>query len=81
MFPSGHANNKICNLKSILENKNKTLLSYAINSENEKKELLDRLNNIETLSNNDLEDVYNCKINYSQTSVDEENFDISKFEK
>jgi 2-methylcitrate dehydratase len=81
MFPSGHASNSTCNLKSILENKNNTLLAYAINNDTDKKQLLDRLNNIDQLSNKELENIYNCTINYAPNSVDEESFDVSKFAK
>jgi 2-methylcitrate dehydratase len=78
MFPSGHARNTICDLKGILNNKNTTLLSYAISDKKTRETVLDRLNNIEKMSNKDLEEVYNCQIEYSKESVDEENFEYTK---
>jgi 2-methylcitrate dehydratase len=81
MFPSGHAANKTCDLKGILENKNNTLLNYAISDSKERSQLLSKLNNIESLSNKDLEELYNCKIEYAQNSVDDESFDGAKWSK
>ena len=81
MFPSGHAANKTCDLKDILNNKNNTLLSLAISNKNRRDELLHRLNNFEQMNNRDLEDLYNCEIEYSSTSIDEDNFDYAKYSK
>jgi 2-methylcitrate dehydratase len=81
MFPSGHAGNKTCDLKGIIENKGNVLLNYAMNDSKERSDLLNRLNNIESLSNKDLENIYNCKIEYAQNSVDDEGFDGSKWQK
>jgi len=75
MFPSGHARNTTCDLKGILNNKNHTLMSYAISDRNKREDVLNKLNYIETMNNKDLENIYNCHIEYSATSVDEENFD------
>ena len=81
MFPSGHAANNTCNLKDILNNKNNTLLSYAVSDKRKRDDLLDRLNNFENMSNKELEDLYNCEIEYSSTSIDEDNFDYAKYSK
>jgi 2-methylcitrate dehydratase len=81
MFPSGHSKNTTCNLKDILNNKNKTLLKYAISSTSESEKLLHSLNNIENMTNRDLEEVYNCKIELSKVSIDESGFDTSQFSK
>jgi 2-methylcitrate dehydratase len=81
MFPSGHARNTTCNLKDILNNKNSTLLSYAISDKNKRDILLDKLNNFERMSNKELEDIYNCEIEYSSKSIDEDNFDYTKYSK
>ena len=81
MFPSGHAANTTADLNGILVNKNKTLLKYAIKDESEAEKVLNNLNNIENMSNKDLEEIYNCKIQHADTSVDEEKFDISKYER
>ena len=79
MFPSGHANNSTCDLKGILNNKNKTLLRYAIPDAQEAEKLLTNLNNIENMSNRDLEEVYNCRIELSNASVDENGFDSKRY--
>jgi 2-methylcitrate dehydratase len=81
MFPSGHAANSTCDLKGILKNKNDTLLSYAVSDKKRRDSLLDKLNNFEQMNNKELEDLYNCEIEYSSTSVDEDNFDYSKYSK
>lgn len=81
MFPSGHSKNTSCNLKDILNNKNKTLLNYAITGSSESDKLLHSLNNIENMSNRDLEEIYNCKIELSNVSIDENGFDVSKYSK
>ena len=78
MFPSGHARNNVCDLKGILNNKNNILMSYAISDKKSRETVLDKLNNIENMSNRDLEEIYNCHIEYSKTSIDEDNFEYSK---
>jgi 2-methylcitrate dehydratase len=54
MFPSGHAGNKECDLKGILSHKFKLLGNLALASEEEVGALYNKLDNIETLSNDDL---------------------------
>lgn len=81
MFPSGHSKNTICDLKDILNNKNKTLLNYAISNNSESDKLLHNLNNIEFMTNKDLEEVYNCKIELSNVSIDENGFDAKRYVK
>lgn len=81
MFPSGHARNDTCDLKGILNNKNSTLLSYAVSDKSRREALLDRLNNLEKMNNKELEELYNCEIEYSSTSIDEDNFDYAKYSK
>lgn len=79
MFPSGHSKNTTCDLQGILNNKNKTLLRYAIPDTQEAEKLLTSLNNIENMSNRDLEEVYNCRIELSNTSIDLTGFDTQKY--
>jgi 2-methylcitrate dehydratase len=79
MFPSGHARNTTCNLQDILNNKNNTLLSYAVSDKNKRTDLLNRLNNLEKMNNKDLENIYNCEVEHSSASIDDSNFDYSKF--
>ena len=81
MFPSGHSKNTTCNLNDILKNKNKTLLNYAISNTSESEKLLNNLNNIENMSNRDLEEIYNCKIELATVSIDENGFDMKKYSK
>ena len=69
MFPSGHAKNTTCDLRGILENKNRKMLEYSLDSKaaNEK---LDQLNNIDKLTNRELESLYDCQIKYAEKSID-----------
>jgi 2-methylcitrate dehydratase len=62
MFPSGHSRNTAANLREILDYKNNLLGKLAL-SEAELSEKLSMLNNIESASNKDLQNLYNCKIN------------------
>ena len=73
MFPSGHSRNTSANLKDILNFKNNLLGRLAL-GESELKEKLSLLNNIESASNQDLQKLYECKINVRKYSVDEEQF-------
>lgn len=73
MFPSGHSRNSTANLKDILNYKNNLLGRLAL-SEGELKEKLSQLNSIENCSNQDLQKLYECKINVRKYSVDEEQF-------
>ena len=36
--------------------------------------MLDKLNNLDNLSNAELQTLYSCNIRYTNTSVDDENF-------
>ncbi|MDD2840725.1 MAG: hypothetical protein PHY80_06490 [Rickettsiales bacterium] len=73
MFPSGHSRNTSANLRDILDHKNNLLGKLAL-SEAELSEKLALLNNIEAASNKDLQNIYNCKINYRKHSVDTAEF-------
>jgi len=73
MFPSGHSRNTSANLRDILDHKNNLLGKLAL-SESELSEKLALLNNIESASNKDLQNLYNCKINYRKHSVDNAEF-------
>ena len=73
MFPSGHSRNTSANLKDILNYKNNLLGRLAL-KDTELKEKLSMLNSIEMLSNQDLQRIYECKINMRPYSVDEEQF-------
>lgn len=73
MFPSGHSRNKVANLRDILNYKNSLLGRLALN-EADLTQKLSQLDNIESLSNSDLQSLYECKINVRKYSVDEEKF-------
>ncbi|EGR32620.1 hypothetical protein IMG5_076500 [Ichthyophthirius multifiliis] len=73
MFPSGHAKNKTCDLRGILENKFQILGKLAI-SENEIQPMIQKLMNLDNLSNADLQQLYNCNIKYSEKSIDDVNY-------
>jgi 2-methylcitrate dehydratase len=73
MFPSGHARNTNANLKDILNHKFKLLGSLAL-SHDKINPFIDQLNNIENLTNAELQTIYNCNIKYSKVSVDDKEF-------
>ena len=64
MYPSGHARNTTCDLKSILNFKNELLGNLALEKE-DLDQFLSKLNNIENLSNKELQDIYYCNIKYA----------------
>ena len=69
MFPSGHARNTACDLKEILRHKFQLLGNLAL-EQGELNKFLEKLNNIENLSNKDLQDIYYCNIKYAAKSID-----------
>jgi len=69
MFPSGHARNTLCDLKGILNHKFHVLGKLALEPA-ELDTFLNKLNNIDNLSNKELQDIYYCNIKYSQKSID-----------
>lgn len=69
MYPSGHARNTECNLRQILDFKNQLLGNLALEKE-ELATFLGRLENIENLSNKELQDIYFCNIRYASKSID-----------
>lgn len=69
MYPSGHARNSVCDLKGILNFKNQLLGSLALEQE-ELNTFLEKLNNIENLTNKELQDIYYCNIKYAQKPID-----------
>ncbi len=74
MFPSGHARNETCDLKGILKNKNQTLLKLAQKDAGKRESFLNKLDNIEKLDAKEMENLYDFEINYSQYSIDSENY-------
>jgi 2-methylcitrate dehydratase len=79
MFPPGHAANTDHDLKGTLDYKSKLYLDFCQISQTESTNFLEKLNNMERLSNSDLENIYDIPLNYSNVSIDEDGFDISKF--
>jgi 2-methylcitrate dehydratase len=69
MYPSGHARNTTCDLKGILKNKFQILGNLALEQQ-ELDAFLQKLNNIENLSNKELQDIYYCNIKYANKSID-----------
>jgi 2-methylcitrate dehydratase len=61
MFPGGHSRNTTANLKDILNHKFSLLGRLALGEE-ELKNKLNSLNNLEHLKNVDLQKLYECKI-------------------
>lgn len=74
MFPSGHANNKTCDLKGILNNKNKILLKLAQPDTYKTEDFIKKLNSIENLDAIAMENIYDFDISYSKHSVDSEEY-------
>ena len=73
MFPSGHSRNTAADLNGILNHKFHLLGKLAL-SEKELESKLEKLNKIESLSNEDLQTLYECKIHYTTHSVDDKNY-------
>lgn len=69
MYPSGHARNDTCDLRGILDHKNQLLGRLALEQE-DLDQFLAKLNNIENLSNKELQDIYFCNIKYAAKSID-----------
>ena len=69
MYPSGHARNETCDLRGILENKFQLLGRLALEQE-ELDNFLQKLDNIENLTNKELQDIYYCNIKYASKSID-----------
>lgn len=69
MFPSGHARNDLCDLKDILNHKFQLLGGLALDKPS-LDTFLNKLNNIENLSNKELQDLYYCNIKYAEKSID-----------
>lgn len=69
MFPTGHARNTTADLKEILRHKNQLLGKLAL-EQSELDSFLKKLDNIENLSNKELQDIYYCNIKYANKSID-----------
>lgn len=73
MFPSGHSRNSTADLKGILNHKFHLLGRLAL-GEKELETKLEKLNKIETLTNEELQSLYECKIHYTTHSVDDKSY-------
>lgn len=71
MYPSGHARNATANLNDILAHKFRLLGGLALKSEDLEKGLK-QWNNLEKLTNSDLQKIYNYDIKYASKSIDEQ---------
>lgn len=70
MFPGGHARNTDTDLKDVLRHKFKTLGQMALSDQN-LDTFIEKLENIENASNEDLKSLYECDIKFADKSVDE----------
>ena len=61
LYPAGHASNTSANLGQILNNKFEKLGGLAL-KEKDFKQLLQKLNNLESLSAQELRELYRCDI-------------------
>lgn len=69
LFPSGHAANNVCGLNNILNHKFKLLGSLALKND-DLESMLGKLHNLENLSNQEVQGLYNCNITYSSKCID-----------
>ena len=75
LFPGGHSQNETVSLSEILQHKFIRLGQLAL----EKEELVQfvlQLENIGELSNEELQDIYECNIKFANDSIDDEPQDI-----
>lgn len=71
MYPSGHARNTSANLRDILNHKFNLLGGLALSPENLEKGLK-QWNNLDKLTNSELQSIYNYEIRYADKSVDDQ---------
>lgn len=69
MFPGGHAKNETVLLREILSHKFKTLGLMAMDK-GELKQLIVKLENIGSMDNAELQDLYDCKVKFAEESID-----------
>lgn len=69
MYPPGHARNTEADLKGILKHKFALQGNLAMEQE-EFTRFVQKLENIENLTNKELQDIYYCNIKYAQKSID-----------
>ena len=79
MFPPGHSANNTHDLKGTLNYKSNLYLQFCQLPQNTIDKFLNNLNNIEKLNNKELENLYDLPLNYSNVSIDEDGFDIIKY--
>ena len=70
MFPGGHARNDTVSLNEILKHKFKVLGKLSL-EKNEMIRLKIQLDNMADLSNEDLQDIYDCNIKFADEPIDE----------
>eukprot|EP00330_Aristerostoma_sp_ATCC50986_P012561 CAMPEP_0114586062 /NCGR_PEP_ID=MMETSP0125-20121206/9401_1 /TAXON_ID=485358 ORGANISM="Aristerostoma sp., Strain ATCC 50986" /NCGR_SAMPLE_ID=MMETSP0125 /ASSEMBLY_ACC=CAM_ASM_000245 /LENGTH=537 /DNA_ID=CAMNT_0001781355 /DNA_START=62 /DNA_END=1675 /DNA_ORIENTATION=+ len=70
MYPSGHARNTSADLEGILNHKFKLLGNLALRSD-QVEECVNNLQNLDKLTNAQLQDIYNYEIKYADKSIDE----------
>ena len=71
MFPGGHARCKDVYLEKVLRYKFNKLADFALSKE-DMKDFLVGLANIGEMSNEELVDLYDCNITFSEIGIDEE---------
>lgn len=69
LFPTGHAKNTTADLNSILAHKFKLLGDLALEP-TERETMTTNLNNLENLTNKDLQAIYHCNIKYATKCID-----------
>lgn len=71
MYPKGHARNTEADLEGILEHKFKLMGQLAMEDPTQVEILLQRVNSIDTMTNQDLRTIYCCDITLAEKSIDE----------
>jgi len=70
MFPGGHSRNDTVSLNEILKHKFKVLGKLAL-EKNEMIRMKIQLDNIGDLTNEELHDIYDCNIKFSDEPIDD----------
>jgi len=72
MYPCGHALNTECDIYSLLDYKNNMLLELTFKNKSSQEALIAKLNSIETMSNEDLELIYEGDLEMATIPFDEQ---------
>lgn len=77
LFPGGHANCQDVEVREVLRHKFKVLGKLALEKQQTIR-LKISLDNIQDMSNEELQDIYDCQIKFAEEPIDELEYDASK---